>query len=66
MAQGETRCPYYAEYRAAGDVRPYCRHKHSPVRLDKIAHVMGGTPPLACEGDLGKCQVSPEKRLDLS
>ena len=61
------RCPYYAEYRAAaGDPRPYCRHKHSPVPLDNIAHVMGGTPPLSCAGDLASCQVPPEKRLDLS
>ena len=59
------RCPYYAEHKPADEVHPYCRHKHSPVPLERIAHVMGGAPRLACEGDLSRCQVPPEKRLDL-
>jgi hypothetical protein len=77
----QNRCPYYAEYRGQvvageGDVQPktnvspltplpYCNHKHSPAPRDVVLHAVGGSLLLKCGGDVAKCEVPKEERLDL-
>lgn len=73
------RCPYFAYQAEAAPLDPanlahpagitmfpYCRHKHSPARASIVFSTAGGSALLKCGGDLSKCQVPRELRLDVA
>ena len=58
-------CPYYHEHGVKPDAVPCCNHKHSPIPCF-TSKLIVGQPALKCGGRLSRCEIPPEKQLDIS
>ncbi len=74
------RCPYFSYHAEAAErldaddgshaapainMFPFCTHRHSPAPPSVVLFSPGGSDLLKCGGDLSKCQVARDVRLDL-
>ena len=71
-------CPYYREHRralrkdegAVGEYPtwvtvPYCLHKHSTARLERVSQIADGWLVLVCGGNVDHCEVPPNEQFDI-
>jgi hypothetical protein len=59
------RCPYYHEHGSKTDPTPCCKHKHAPVACFTSKMIIEQRR-LGCGGKLSRCEIPPEKQLDVS